>query len=66
MTIFYVLRQVESKDVTLDDIWKLDLVKLDGWTCVRENSDGQELLEEDEWGTDEEEEEENDVGSTDT
>lgn len=59
----HVTRQVESKDVTLDDLWKLDLVKLDGWTCVRENSVGQELLEDDEWGTDDDNEEE-EVDST--
>jgi hypothetical protein len=43
---------VESKDVTLDDIWKLDLIKLDGWTCVKENTVGEEFADNDQWSTD--------------
>lgn len=27
--------------MTLDDMWALDLVKLDGWRCVRTNSAGE-------------------------
>jgi N-acetylneuraminic acid mutarotase len=30
--------EVEHTDVVLDDMWALDLNKLDGWRCLRENS----------------------------
>ena len=30
--------------MTLDDLWRLDLLKLDGWACVRENSAGEEVF----------------------
>ena len=43
-----------------DDIWSLDLAKLDGWKCVRENTVGEEAFRElgsDEWETGSEEEE---------
>lgn len=30
--------------VTLDDMWCLDLVKLDGWTMVKENTMGEEVF----------------------
>ena len=33
--------QIALDDVTLDDIWSLDLNKLDGWTCVKENTSGE-------------------------
>lgn len=42
-----------------DDIWSLDLAKLDGWKCVRENTVGEEAFRElgsDEWETSSEEE----------
>lgn len=26
--------QVALNDITLDDLWSLDLKKLDGWRCV--------------------------------
>eukprot|EP00884_Botryococcus_braunii_P008682 jgi/Botrbrau1/17815/Bobra.0127s0060.1 len=58
--------EVESKDVTLDDVWKLDLVKLDGWTCVRENSVGQDLVSDDEWGSDDEDNEDADDNDKDS
>jgi hypothetical protein len=32
----------ELEQVTLDDLWKLDLVKLDGWHMVKDNTAGQE------------------------
>lgn len=32
------------QEITLDDMWSLDLVKLDGWNLVRENTVGEELL----------------------
>lgn len=60
--LLYGHLQVESKDVTLDDLWKLDLVKFDGWTCVRENSVGQELVDDNEWSTDDENSKESDDG----
>lgn len=37
-----------------DDIWSLDLNKLDGWKCVRENTVGEDAFKElssDEWET---------------
>lgn len=36
-------------DVTLDDLWKLDLKKLHGWECVIENTAGAEVFEEAQW-----------------
>lgn len=36
--------EVGDKEVTLDDMWSLDLVKLDGWTLVKENSMGDEAF----------------------
>jgi len=39
--------QVAHTDVVLDDMWTLDLVKLDGWKCVRENTEGEEPFKED-------------------
>ena len=30
--------------MTLDDIWKLDLNKLDGWACVKENTAGEDAF----------------------
>lgn len=30
--------------MTLDDIWKLDLNKLDGWACVKENTVGEDAF----------------------
>lgn len=41
-----------------DDLWSLDLSKLDGWRCVRENTVGEEafkdLTSEEEWETEDE------------
>lgn len=47
--------QIALDDVSLDDIWSLDLNKLDGWTCVKENSSGdvKESLSSDEEDEDE-------------
>lgn len=36
--------QVEHTDVVLDDVWSLDLNKLDGWRCVKENSVGEDAF----------------------
>ena len=30
--------------MTLDDLWKLDLAKLDGWHCIRENTQGEDIF----------------------
>ena len=38
--------QIETKDVTLDDVWSLDLAKLDSWRCVRENTAGETAFRE--------------------
>ena len=32
--------QIAHTDVTLDDVWTLDLAKLDGWHCLAANSAG--------------------------
>ena len=32
--------QIALDDVSLDDMWTLDLNKLDGWHCVKENTTG--------------------------
>ena len=45
--------QVAHTDVTLDDIWSLDLVKLNGWRIVRENTAGEDAFKDEEgWETD--------------
>lgn len=36
-------------DVTLDDLWALDLKKLHGWDCVLQNTAGAEVFEEAQW-----------------
>jgi hypothetical protein len=36
--------EVGSREITLDDVWRLDLAKLDGWVLVRGNSAGDELF----------------------
>ena len=32
--------QIALDDVSLDDLWALDLNKLDGWRCIKENTTG--------------------------
>lgn len=32
--------QIALDDISLDDLWALDLNKLDGWRCVKENTTG--------------------------
>ena len=45
--------QVAHTDVTLDDLWALDLQKLAGWRCVQENTAGEEAFQDEEgWETD--------------
>jgi hypothetical protein len=46
-----------SKEVALDDMWCLDLVKLDGWNLVKENTSGEEVLKAGAAGSDSEWEE---------
>jgi hypothetical protein len=41
--------QVALNDVTLDDLWSLDLKKLDGWRCVKENTAGEDAFKDEEW-----------------
>mmetsp|Transcript_19719 Transcript_19719/g.59590 ORF Transcript_19719/g.59590 Transcript_19719/m.59590 type:complete len:540 (-) Transcript_19719:140-1759(-) len=36
-------------DVTLDDLWRLDLKKLHGWECINDNTAGAEVFEEAQW-----------------
>ena len=39
--------------MVLDDLWTLDLAKLDGWKCLRENTEGEEVFKEDsDWESD--------------
>lgn len=45
--------QVAHTDVTLDDLWSLDLAKLNGWRSVKENTEGEEAFVEEGWETDE-------------
>lgn len=47
--------EIGHTDVTLDDMWCLDLNKLDCWQCMKENSSGEEAFRE---LSDEEDEEE--------
>ena len=45
--------QVAHTDVTLDDIWTLDLIKLNGWQCVKENTAGEDTFKDEVgWETD--------------
>lgn len=53
--------EISHTDIVLDDLWCLDLNKLNGWTCLQENTAGEEVfreLSDGEWEeTDGEEEE---------
>lgn len=55
--------EVGDREITLDDLWRLDLVKLDGWTMVKGNSVGDELFLEQPEGSSSEWEEEEEGGS---
>lgn len=44
-----MLAQIALNDVTLDDLWQLDLKKLGGWRCVRENTAGEDAFKDDDW-----------------
>ncbi|KAK9845440.1 hypothetical protein WJX81_006475 [Elliptochloris bilobata] len=46
--------EVAHTDVTLDDLWCLDLAKLDGWRCVRANTAGEDAFRDDSSGWEEE------------
>ena len=37
-------RQVAHTEVTLDDLWSLDLARLDSWRCVRANTAGEDAF----------------------
>ena len=56
--------EIGEQEITLDDMWTLDLVKMDGWELIKENTGGEEVFkraaaaagsssEGDEWTTDE-------------
>jgi len=49
--------EVEHTDVTLDDVWCLDLKALQGWVCVRADSRGEAAFDASDWETDDGEEE---------
>ncbi|GBG00053.1 hypothetical protein Rsub_12797 [Raphidocelis subcapitata] len=36
--------EIGEREITLDDMWRLDLAKLDGWTLVQENTVGEEVF----------------------
>jgi hypothetical protein len=36
--------EVGESEITLDDMWSLDLVKLDGWQLFKENTVGEEVF----------------------
>lgn len=39
--------------MTLDDIWSLDLIKLNGWRIIKENTAGEDAFKDEEgWATD--------------
>jgi hypothetical protein len=42
--------EVGEREITLDDMWALDLGKLDGWQPLRDNSIGEELFVEEKGG----------------
>lgn len=45
--------QVGHADVVLDDLWCLDLARLDGWNCVKENTEGEHAFKDgSDWETD--------------
>ncbi len=46
----FAVLQIALDDVSLDDLWALDLNKLDGWRCVKENTTGdvKEILDSEE------------------
>ena len=48
------VRQVAHTDVTLDDLWSLDLARLDGWRCVRANTAGEDAFRDESSGWEEE------------
>lgn len=54
--------EIGHNDVVLDDLWSVDLNKLDGWNCVKENTAGDDAFRE---LSDEEEGEESEGWETD-
>ena len=48
--------------VTLDDLWRLDLAKLDGWENIKDNTAGKEEFEEEasDWESDDGDDDEDD------
>ncbi|KAL3147670.1 hypothetical protein ABBQ32_002423 [Trebouxia sp. C0010 RCD-2024] len=38
--LFGGMVEITSNDIALDDLWALDLAKLDGWRCIKENTSG--------------------------
>lgn len=45
--IVEVGRGEKTREVTLDDMWALDLAKLEGWRCVRLHSVAEDQFKED-------------------
>lgn len=46
MWMFGGMVEISHTDVVLDDVWSLDLHRLDGWSCIKENSAGEEVFRE--------------------
>ena len=44
--------EVAHTDVTLNDIWALDLKKLDGWRLLQANTEGEGVFDLEDWATD--------------
>ncbi|KAK9823375.1 hypothetical protein WJX72_002326 [[Myrmecia] bisecta] len=44
--------EIAHTDITLDDIWCVDLNKLNGWRCIKPHSGGEDAFKDDEWETD--------------
>lgn len=52
--------EIAHTDVVLDDMWSLDISKMDGWECTAENTTGEDEFEEDQWESGEEEDDDED------
>lgn len=39
--------EILEREITLDDIWKLNLKNYDGWHCIKENTVGDDAFKED-------------------
>jgi len=42
--LFGGIVEIGEKEITLDDLWTLDVAKMDGWNLVKENTMGEEVF----------------------